>query len=533
VFHSVFQIMRLMSYIREHPKTGIYWYRRAVPPHLRGRVPRLDGFPENQNRAEFTRSLGTRSKAVANRLAAKLNEVVEMGLSDAANAVAAPELAPLEPINRALRPGEAFQAIDAWEKAERAEAETRLFNGDATPAWFEKAASAHPDVLYFLQQREPDKVPGFDAALLSALGRTGLLLREGHPALTHLRKPFAAAWYRVLRAVEHMRSGTWAYEIEEAAATTPATVPARAGPKLEFKADEWGTGLGLKSRQNAMYVSDVRQFAAAITDADVTNLTHVQVQEWATASLKAGLTAKTLKRKLSAIRLYWRYLRAHGHTNIPMAVFTGLYLRDIATERSTAKEAYQPEAVVKLWNAARARPEGEELAKLIKLAAFSGGRIESLCQLRKASAIIDPRTKIMVLAFDDKTEAGRREVPVPNAFRPFVERLIRDADKDGFLVRANTGNKHGERSTPLGKMYGRLKAKEGFGKSHDFHSFRRTVATLLENSGCPENFAADILGHEKPGMSYGVYSGGTGIALRKEWLDKAIHYPDASFMSEA
>ena len=521
-----------MSHIRLRPKTGLFEYRRAVPERLRGHVPHVDGFSDNPSRIEFTRSLGTNRKADANRLAARLDMAVEIALTEAERAAGAAEPAPVVPNSRALRPGEAFQVIEAWERAERTEAETRLFNGDEAPAWFEDAAASHRDVRYNLQQGEYDKVPGFDSVLLHSFERSGLPLRIGHPALPHLRGPFARAWYRVLRAVEHMRVGTWTYEAEEPAALAPATVAPPAGPKLDFKAEEWGTGLGFKSRQNAMYVTDVRKFADAITDGDVTSLTHVRVQEWATASLKAGLTAKTLNRKLSAIRLYWRYLRAHGHTTVPMDVFTGLYLRGVATEKSTEKAAYTPEQVVKLWKAALAKRSGEELAKLIKLAAITGGRIESLCQLRRESAVIDPRSKIMTLAFADKTEAGARVVPVPDAFRPFVDRLIRGADKDGFLIRSDTDNKHGERSTGLGRMFGRLKAK-AFGKSHDFHSFRRTVATLLENSGCPENFAADILGHEKPGMSYGVYSGGTNVALRKEWLDKAIHYPDADFMGEA
>jgi hypothetical protein len=26
----------VMSYLQRHPKTGVYWFRRAVPPKLRG-----------------------------------------------------------------------------------------------------------------------------------------------------------------------------------------------------------------------------------------------------------------------------------------------------------------------------------------------------------------------------------------------------------------------------------------------------------------------------------------------------------------
>lgn len=41
-----------------------------------------------------------------------------------------------------------------------------------------------------------------------------------------------------------------------------------------------------------------------------------------------------------------------------------------------------------------------------------------------------------------------------------------------------------------------------------FHSIRKTVITMLENAGVSENVAADIVGHEKPRIAYGPYSGG-------------------------
>ena len=53
-----------------------------------------------------------------------------------------------------------------------------------------------------------------------------------------------------------------------------------------------------------------------------------------------------------------------------------------------------------------------------------------------------------------------------------------------------------------------------------FHSIRKTVATLLEDSGVAENVAADILGHDKPTMTYGLYSGGTSLATKRDAIEK-------------
>jgi integrase len=89
----------------------------------------------------------------------------------------------------------------------------------------------------------------------------------------------------------------------------------------------------------------------------------------------------------------------------------------------------------------------------------------------------------------------------------------------GLLV-----NKYADRSNAIGKRFGRLKTAAGFGASHVFHSIRKTVATMLEDAGVTENLAADILGHDKPTMTYGLYSGGASLATKRKALEK-INYP--------
>ena len=54
----------------------------------------------------------------------------------------------------------------------------------------------------------------------------------------------------------------------------------------------------------------------------------------------------------------------------------------------------------------------------------------------------------------------------------------------------------------------------GFDNRYVFHSIRKTVTTLLEQAGVPEGVAADIVGHEKQTMTYGVYSGGSSLAQK-------------------
>ena len=119
--------------------------------------------------------------------------------------------------------------------------------------------------------------------------------------------------------------------------------------------------------------------------------------------------------------------------------------------------------------------------------------------------------------------AGIRLVPVHSMLVSDVLRLM-DSSQDGYLLSGLTFNKYGDRSNAIGKRFGRLKKSLGFPENKVFHSIRKTVVTLLENAGVSENLTADIVGHEKPRITYGLYSGGHAMDKMKCAID-AISYP--------
>jgi hypothetical protein len=59
--------------------------------------------------------------------------------------------------------------------------------------------------------------------------------------------------------------------------------------------------------------------------------------------------------------------------------------------------------------------------------------------------------------------------------------------------------------------------------AHVFPSIRGTVATLLENASVLENVAAGIIGHEKPTMTYGLYSGNASLAVKRKAIEKLVY----------
>ena len=103
-----------------------------------------------------------------------------------------------------------------------------------------------------------------------------------------------------------------------------------------------------------------------------------------------------------------------------------------------------------------------------------------------------------------------------------MTRLI-EGSKDRHVLSGLTVNKYGDRSNGIGKRFGKLKSAMGFGSRHVFHSLRKTVVTILENAGVPENVVADIVGHEKTTMTYGLYSGGVSLAVKRKALDKLAY----------
>lgn len=66
--------------------------------------------------------------------------------------------------------------------------------------------------------------------------------------------------------------------------------------------------------------------------------------------------------------------------------------------------------------------------------------------------------------------------------------------------------------------------KVGIGPQQVFHSLRKTVATQPENAGVPEGVAADVLGHEKKTMFFGLNSRGNSFERRKEAIER-FSYP--------
>lgn len=294
---------------------------------------------------------------------------------------------------------------------------------------------------------------------------------------------------------------------------------------IDPELQEWRDGLHLKPKTAEQMEKDAKRMAAHFEDVEA--IGPESVREWAKVLMKPkdqggyGYGVSSVKRCFSAARSVWHHLQETGKAPAerePFKLPSFIQRQERAASASKARSGskgwidFQPNDVVRLHCAAV--DDGDKtLADLIALGMYTGARIEELCSLKTVDSSMD-RLRIT----DSKTDAGIRKIPVHSELKPIVKRLLAES-KDGYLLTGLTFNKYGDRSNAIGKRFGRLKTRHGFGVSYVFHSIRKTVVTLLEDAGVSENLSADIVGHEKPRVTYGLYSGGHSLESKREAIE--------------
>lgn len=249
-----------------------------------------------------------------------------------------------------------------------------------------------------------------------------------------------------------------------------------------------------------------------------------KIKLWTDSLLSEGVTSSSFVRIGGGCRSLWAYLQDSGTVQMESAdPFVGsfkLALRAaVKTDTGRSGSSYTVEQLTMIYVAATAKKD-QPLVDLIALGAYTGCRIEELGRLTKETC-----TGGMFDIRDSKTNAGIRQVPIHPALRPLVARMLA-ASKDGYLIPSTAENQYGIRTAPLSQKFGKLKTKLGFGPDLVFHSTRGTLVTLMHRAGVDEGFSADIVGHAKKTMTYGLYSSGSSMAQKLEAISR-VSYPGA------
>ncbi|MGJ7501617.1 phage integrase SAM-like domain-containing protein [Variovorax sp. ZT5P49] len=133
---------------------------------------------------------------------------------------------------------------------------------------------------------------------------------------------------------------------------------------------------------------------------------------------------------------------------------------------------------------------------------ITGVRVSALAAITKASFKISPAGTHYIYIDSDKTEAGKRPVPLPKGFFvPFFE-FIKSSGGFGFKVRPDGKGA----SDPVRKLLDAHKSAIGYeGGKQTFHSLRKTFNTYLQHSKVPLEARCQIIGHELDHVNVQVY----------------------------
>lgn len=301
-----------------------------------------------------------------------------------------------------------------------------------------------------------------------------------------------------------------AKDTEEASIRTAST-----GSKIPLApiVSDWKDSLSIAQKTIDQQHRDVSRMAAHFVNLEA--LVPLRVKTWTDQLIADGMTVSTVERLSGGCRSFWLYLTDVGQVPIGAAnPFTGSLrlAKKKAKQTRARRQSFSPEEIEGIFQMARDKGD-HPLASLIAFGAYTGARIEEICSLKL--------TDFYNSAFhitDAKTEAGIRTVPLHPNLKALMEEL-KGSSTDGYFIPSTSETKYEIRSDALSKRFGRLKTKMGFGKGFVFHSIRKTVSTQLERAGVPEGIAADIVGHEKSTMTYGLYSTGSSMEQKLKAIE--------------
>ena len=279
--------------------------------------------------------------------------------------------------------------------------------------------------------------------------------------------------------------------------------------------DSYLSSLTVTPKSKDTYKSDITRFINKFKYADGVN--EQDLNAWINVTLgeTEGLSVSTQKRIISSCRGYWKYLRRSHNLNIK-SPFTELYYRSSKLTKKDIEDKRKAFTVSDYHTLLDHSQHDDTLRDLIVLGAFTGCRIDELCSL-KLSEVRSDRIDII----DAKTEAGWRTIPLHKDIKQLVSRLVDTASSE-YLISGLTFNKYGNRSNAIGKRFGRLKTKLGYGSDYVFHSLRKGFATHLENADVPVSTASRLMGHTIEGQSFGNCSDGLMFDKLVDAINKII-----------
>lgn len=234
----------------------------------------------------------------------------------------------------------------------------------------------------------------------------------------------------------------------------------------------------------------------------------------------SGLSRKTAQRYVSSLSSLWTWLEARGL--VPSNPWRGHGVGKKSKRGEAPKRGqWTDAALVKVLSGSYTPRYAATLHDLVRLALVTGARLDELCAL-KVSDAHERSDGWWITIGAGKTAAAVRDIPVHESAAHVLRRRCNGSR--GFIFEGLVpGGPDKKRSWNVSKAFSHYTHKLGLGdKRQVFHSLRNTFIEAMEAAEVPESSVKLIVGHERSSMTFGLYSKGEQVKLRKS-VNK-LHY---------
>jgi integrase/recombinase XerC len=262
------------------------------------------------------------------------------------------------------------------------------------------------------------------------------------------------------------------------------------------------------------YTNDLSEFSVFYVDnfdtADLNQVQYVVIRSWIVSLSEAGLSNRTINRKIASLKAYYRFLQKTGSISInPLAKHKSLR---ISKKIEIPFSELEMETVLSAFGFTNDF-EGKRSQLIIHLLYATGMRRAELINLKLSH--VDFETKsIKVLGKRNK----ERIIPMLNSLKPHFLNYYREREKihskeeNNYVFISSLGNKIYETLVyrTVNKYFTDISSK--LKKSP--HILRHTFATHLLNKGADLNSVKELLGHSSLASTQ-VYTHNSIAELKK------------------
>jgi integrase len=317
---------------------------------------------------------------------------------------------------------------------------------------------------------------------------------------------------------------------EQAALAFLARAEGRKGVEIDEHLERWiaeeKVTLGVSDKRRYV-VGSLANWRATLRVGDITRETARAFVEEVLAKDRAP---GTVNGYLGVLTTYWNWMMAQDYIPEGQEPWSKFRRKKGRRKPGEQERAFTAEEIRALLSPG---PERPDLRDAMLMAALTGARIEEIATL-KAS---DVDLKGMTLHLPGtKTDAAERTIPLHPSLKATFERRVESKDKAVWVfdeLPERSADDPKGRGSAISKAFTRHRRSAGVDAKVDgkrraltnFHSFRRWFVTEAERAGAPPHVIMSIVGHKRPGMTLGVYSGGPDLEAQMRKVVEAVKLP--------